>query len=258
MADTKDQNVELLRAKLEAQKKDKLLHLMAGLFVGLVVGFFGANWMNSHPGLGAPSAAIPATGEMPADHPAVDPSAGGGGQQAAMPEVQAKLKKADDNPQDYDAQMEAAAMFYRIQNFDRAITYLDRARQLRPDDYETLVYLANTNYDAGRYDKAQPLYEQAVQKKPDDIDVRTDLGSTYFYLGQLDKAIETYQTSLKTNPTHEKTLQNLAMVLLKKGDAAGAEDALNRLASVNPQNQSLGDLRKELEQLKTTGKIPTH
>ncbi|MGB5038688.1 MAG: hypothetical protein WBQ66_18920, partial [Blastocatellia bacterium] len=44
---------ELLRARLETQKKDKLVHLLIGLVAGLVVGFFGANWLNA--------SAVPAT-----------------------------------------------------------------------------------------------------------------------------------------------------------------------------------------------------
>jgi tetratricopeptide (TPR) repeat protein len=260
MTDTKYPNVEILKAKLEAQKKDKLLHLMGGLFLGLIVGFFGANWMNAGmatpPGAQAAAAADDHAGH---DHPPGEghgAEAGAGG--AAMPEVQAKLKAADENPKDYTAQMEAAAMFYRIQNLDRAIVYLERAYALKPDDYETLVYLANTVYDARKYDEALKLYEKAVQTKPDDVDVRTDLGSTYFNLDQTDRAVETYRASLKIDPKHEKTLFNLAMALLHKGDALGAEDTINRLAASNPQNEGLAQLRTDLSALKTTGKIPTH
>jgi tetratricopeptide (TPR) repeat protein len=261
MTDTNNANVELLKAKLEAQRKDKLLHLVGGLFVGLIVGFFGANWMNASavPPPGAQAAADEHAGH---NHPPGEGHEGevgaAGASGAAMPEVQAKLKVADENPQDYTAQLDAAAMFYRIQNYDRAITYLERARKLRPDDVETLVYLANTVYDARRFDQALPLYEEAVRKKPDDVNVRTDLGSTYFNLEQVDRAVETFRESLKVDPKHEKTLFNLTVALLHKGDAVGAEDALNRLAAVNPQNEGLAGLRADLSQLKTTGKIPTH
>ena len=260
MSETKDPNVELLKAKLEAQKKDKLLHLMGGLFLGLIVGFFGANWMNA--GMATPPGAQAAAVDEHAGHnhpPGEghgDEAAAGSG--AAMPEVQAKLKAADENPKDYTAQMEAAAMFYRIQNFERAIVYLERAYALKPDDYDTLVYLANTVYDARKYDEAVKLYEKAVAAKPDDVDVRTDLGSTYFNLDQTDRAVEAYRASLRIDPKHEKTLFNLSMALLHKGDAAGAEDAINRLASANPQNEGLAKLRTDLSALKTTGKIPTH
>lgn len=250
---------ELLRARLETQKKDKLVHLLIGLVAGLIVGFFGANWLNA--------SAVPATqtaaaagaaaddheghNHPPGEHPADDAG-------AAMPEVQAKLKAADENPKNFEAQMEAAAMFHRIKNDDRAIFYLKRAHELRPDDYDALVILANKTFDVGLYSDAKPLYEKALSIKPDKVDVRTDLGTTLFQLGDLDKAIELFEGSLKMDPKHEYTLQNLVVVSIQKGDKARAEDALVRLAAVNASNPSLGPLRKSLEELKTTGKIPTH
>jgi tetratricopeptide (TPR) repeat protein len=261
MAETNtDANVELLKAKLEAQKKDKMLHLIVGLFVGLLVGFFGANWMNAHPGVSAPAGTQVAADSsgMPADHPPAAGGGGGAGPQAAMPEVQAKLKAADDNPQDYDAQMQAAEMFHRINNPEKMLYYLQRAYALEPNDYDTLLILANETFDAGKYEDAKPLYTKAVELKPDNLDVRTDLGTTYWKLNDLDKAIDIFQTVLRTNPKHEFALRNLAVVSIQKGDAATAEDAVNRLASVSPQNEALATLRQDLTQLKTKGKIPTH
>ncbi|MBK6425335.1 MAG: tetratricopeptide repeat protein [Blastocatellia bacterium] len=83
-------------------------------------------------------------------------------------------------------------------------------------------------------------------------------GRRFFQLGDLDKAIELFEGSLKMDPKHEYTLQNLVVVSIQKGDKARAEDALVRLAAVNASNPALGPLRKSLEELKTTGKIPTH
>ncbi|MFN7985214.1 MAG: tetratricopeptide repeat protein [Vicinamibacterales bacterium] len=285
-------DVELMKAKLEAHKKDKLLHLVSGLFAGLLIGFFGANWINGRPAAMTPSdtAAAADSGDLPPDHPAVGGGGGGGG--AAMPEVQAKLKAADDNPSDYDAQMEAAAMYFRINNFPKSVEYLQRASKLKPDDPETYanlarvqlrngesdqaitsarkaydlkpddfdntVLLANLMFDTQRFAEAQPLYEKALGMKPDDVDVRTDLGTSYFKAGNPDKAIATYRESLKRNPKHENTLVNMAHVAISSGDVATAEDALTKLAAVNAQNTELASLRGELDQLKKTGKIPTH
>lgn len=253
--------VEVLTAKLESQKKDKLLHLVGGLVFGLVVGFLVTNWLNASAGTAAlpgGQAAAPATGAMPPDHPPVEGGDPGAGAQAAMPEVQEKLKKAEDNPQDYEAQLEAWMMFYRIKNYDKALTYAQRAYQLKPDDFDSVVILANTQFDVGSYAEAKPLYEKAVGMKPDEIDVRTDLGTTYFRLGDTNKALATFRESLKLNPKHEQTLHNMAFVAIQTGDYATAEDSLNKLAQVNPQNQNLAMLRQELDQAKASGKIPTH
>lgn len=254
---------ELLRARLETQKKDKLVHLLIGLVAGLIVGFFGANWLNARAVTGTQMAAAAGAGAVAGDHddhdhpPGEHPGeeADGG---AAMPEVQAKLKAAEDDPKNYEAQMEAAAMFHRIKNDEKALYYLKRAYALRPDDYDALLILANKTFDVGMYAEAKPLYEKALAMKPGSVDVRTDLGTTLFQLGELDKAIEMFEGSLKIDPKHEYTLQNLVVVAIQKGDKAKAEDALMRLAAVNASNAALGPLRKSLEELKTTGKIPTH
>jgi len=254
---------ELLKSRLEAQKKDKLVHLLIGLVAGLAVGFYGANWMNTSAGNAARTAGSAVATAAPADenhdghnHPPGEHPSGDGG--AAMPEVQAKLKAAEDDPSNFAAQMDAAAMFHRINNNDKAIYFLKRAYALRPDDYDALLILANKTFDAGRYADAKPLYEKALAMRPDVVDVRTDLGTTLFQLGDLDKAIGMFEASLKQDPKHEYTLQNLAVVAIQKGDTAKAEDALLRLAAVNGGNPSLGPLRKDLDTLKTTGKIPTH
>lgn len=251
---------ELLKARLEAQKKDKLVHLLIGLVAGLTVGFFGANWMNTNAGPGtkvATAAAAAGDGHEGHDHPPGEhPGEEGSG--AAMPEVQAKLKAAEDDPSNFAAQMEAAAMFHRINNNDRALHFLKRAYALRPEDYDALLILANKTFDVGNYAEAKPLYEKALTMKPDSVDVRTDLGTTVFQLGDLDKAIGFFEGSLKIDPKHEYTLQNLVVVSIQKGDTAKAEDALMRLGAVNASNPALGPLRKSLDELKTTGKIPTH
>ena len=254
---------ELLKAKIEAQKKDKLVHLLAGLVVGLLVGFFGANWLNAQPAVGPQAAATATTsGELPSDHPPVEPGAEGdmpsSATAAAMPEVQAKIKAADDAPKSFEAQMDAAAMFHRIQNYERASFYLDRAYKLKPDDYDTLVNLATTTLFAGKFDDALPLFEKAKQQRPNDFDVLLGTGLTQVKLNQVDPAIVNMRAALAIDPKHEFTLQNLTEAYIRKGDAAGAETVLNQLTTINPQNHMVAHLREDLATLKTTGKIPTH
>lgn len=253
---------ELLRARLETQKKDKLVHLLIGLVAGLAVGFFGANLMNSSAGSPkqttvATAAAAGADNHEGHDHPPGE-HPGEGGSEAAMPEVKAKIDAAENDPQNFEAQMEAAAMFHRINNNEKSLYYLKRAYALKPDDYDALLILSNKTFDTGNYAEAKPLYEKLLAMKPDKVDVRTDLGTTLFQLGELDKAIALFEGSLKLDPKHEYTLQNLVVVSLQKGDKLRAEDALMRLAAVNASNPALGPLRKQLDELKTTGKIPTH
>lgn len=260
MSSNDNVEVNLLKAKLEAQRKDKTIYFLVGLFAGLIVGFFVTNHLNTK-GTGlANSTPAGATqlpsGNLPADHPPVEGGqAGAGGMQ---PVVREAIQKAKDNPDDFDAQMRAAAMYYQIQMYDKALEFLERANKIKPDNYDSVLALANVTYDAGKYAEAVPLYERAIQMKPEDANVRTELGSTYHSIGEEEKAVAEFRRALTYDPKNERALHNLAHVLLEKGDARGAEDAITKLNEANPQYQGLAKLRTDLNDLKTKGKIPTH
>ena len=96
-----------------------------------------------------------------------------------MPEVQAAIDQAKNNPNDFDAQIKAADMYEKIQKFDEAIEFLTVANKIKPDDRQTIVRLGNDNYDADKFEEAEKWYAQALSKKPDDVNVWTDMGLTF-------------------------------------------------------------------------------
>ena len=208
------------------------------MLAGLIIGFLATNSYNRSAAvtqvptqqIAAPNA--PATGEQ-------NPT-------AAMPAVAEALGKADNEPTNFDAQIKVADMFARIKNWDKAITYFERANKLKPDDYQIIVTLGNANFDANKFEDAQKWYETALQKKPDDVSVRTDLGLTFFLREpkDIERAIKEYKGSLAINPNHELTLQNLAVAYREKNDAQGLKDTIAQLAKVNPNNQIIQKLKE--------------
>ena len=166
-----------------------------------------------------------------------------------MPQVQETLEKARSEPNNYDAQMRAAAMYAQINRYDQALEFLLKANQLRPDSYETIVALGDVNYDLDKYDAAEKWYTVALQKKPDDVNVRTDLGTTFIKRTppDFDRAVKEFRRSLEINPNHEQTLHNLVIALTQKGDLKEAEATLNKLESVNPNTPDLDKLRSDIK-----------
>jgi tetratricopeptide (TPR) repeat protein len=235
--------------------KENVLFSIVGLLLGFIIGFMFANSANQRGGgTASTTTTMPITQQnpnLPADHPAIP---GSNQQGAAIAEVQAAIKLAKDQPDNYDAQMKAAEAYYRIQRFDDAIEFLKRANQIRPDAYEPLVNLGNAYFDSDRFEEAEKWYAQALAKKPDDVNVRTDLGLTFFFRRppDVDRAIKEYRASLERNPNHPQTLQNLTVALIKKGDAAEAEKILARLEQANPANPALAQLRSDLQALRSS------
>lgn len=225
--------------------KENFLFGIIGLLAGFMIGFFFANSVNK-------SAAVPSQPEgtqtsagLPSGHPSISGGSGGG----AIPEVQEAIDRAKQNPNDFDAQVKAAELYYQIQRFDGAIEFLKKANELRPDDYEALVNLGNANFDAGRYSEAEKIYTKALAKKPDDLNVRSDLGLTFIFRTDpnLDRAVQEFNRVLEANPNHIQALQYLTIAYTRKSDIESANRTLARLEQVDASNAAIPRLRDEIE-----------
>jgi tetratricopeptide (TPR) repeat protein len=220
--------------------KDNILYGIIGLLLGLILGFFGANYLNRNSAAPAPAQNAPvmqnASGQPP------PPGTGG----AMLPQVKEALDKAKNEPDNFEAQKEAGMMYDRIQRFDEALKYLTIANRIDPEDFETNVKLGNINFDAGKFEEAEKFYTAALEQKPDAVGVRTDLGLTFFFRKppDIDRAISEYRKSLGYDPKHELTLQNLCAALKKKGDTAALAEAIKKLEEVNPNNEALAKLKQ--------------
>lgn len=234
--------------------KENFLFGILGLFLGLIIGFMFANSVNQSAVTQKPGAmtqmpgAVSQNPNMPPGHPEI-PGTGA----AMSPQVQVLIDRAKAEPDNFEAQIKAAEVFYQIQRYEGAIEYLKQANKLKPDDYETIVNLGNSYFDAGNYAESEKWYSSALAQKPDDINVRTDMGLTFIFREppNYDRAIQEFTRSLEQDPNHPQTLQNLTVAYTKKGDAPRAKDTLARLEGVDSTNAAIPKLREEIQKLET-------
>jgi len=224
--------------------KENILFCIIGLLAGLIIGFMFANSVNQSATL---QQATRQNANLPAGHPDL-PVEGSTTQGGAIPEVQAAIEKARNEPDNYDAQMRAAELFYQIQRFEGALEFLKRANQLKPDDYGVIVQIGNANFDADKYEEAEKWYTMALGKKPNDVNVRTDLGLTFVFRASpnYDRAIQEFKRTLEMDPNHVQALQNLTVAYSKKGDLINAKSTLEKLEAVDPTNAAISQLRAGL------------
>ena len=190
--------------------RDNLLFAIIGVLFGFIVGFLFASSMNQRYGPGAPQAA--SSSPIPADHPPLGANPGGPASGNMQAQVTEKIEKARNEPKNFDAQVEAAELFYQVRRFDQAIEFLLKANQLKPDDYRTIVFLGVANLDAGHYDVAEKWYRAALMQKKDDV----------------------------------VTLAGMAAAQLGKGDAKAAEEAIANLEKVDPTSEDLPQFKERL------------
>lgn len=195
--------------------RENLLFAIIGVLLGFIVGFMFASNMLRREGMNTP-AAMSGNQALPSDHPPVGANNPGQNTQGMQQEVTAQLEKARNEPNNFEAQLKAAELYYQIQRYDQAIEYLTKANQLRPDDFQTVVNLGLVNLDAGKYEAAEKWYRAALLKQPQEVAV----------------------------------LAGLAAATLGKGDAKAAEQAIAKLEQVDPNSQDLPRFRDRLASLK--------
>ncbi len=197
--------------------RENLLFAIIGILLGFIVGFLLANSINQRD-FAARLGAAPGqqSQNLPPNHPPIGGDQTGEGGQQMLASVQTAMKQARENPNDFEAQVTAAKLEYQIQRYDQAIEYLLAANKLKPDDFDVLGMLGEANMDAKHYDAAAKWYKAALIKKPGDL----------------------------------PSLDGYCFVLLQNGDAKGAEEAMNKLAKLDPTNQDLPQFRDKLAELK--------
>lgn len=227
--------------------KENLLFAIVGLLLGLIIGFMFANSVNQNAVTRVPPTTMnPQNASIPPGHPEINSNTA-----AMQPQVQAAIEKAKSEPDNFEAQVKAAEVYYQIGRFEGAVDFLKQANKLKPDDYETIVNLGNAYFDAGRYEDAEKWYSSALARKADDVNVRTDLGLTFIFRDppNYDRAVQEFSRTLEINPNHIQALQNLTVAYTKKGDGAKAKSTLARLESLDSTNSAIPKLREEIQKI---------
>ena len=197
--------------------RDNLLFVIIGILLGFIGGYLLAANISQREAAMRSGPSTAASQNLPPNHPQVgaDQTADSGQQMLAS--VQTAMKQARENPNDFDAQVTAAKMQYQIQRYDQAIEYLLAANKVKPTNWDVLAMLGVANLDAGHFDAAEKWYRAALQQKPNDM----------------------------------PTLDGLCATLLSAGKAKEAEDAINKLAKIDPTNQDLPQFKTKLAELKS-------
>ncbi|HJQ23166.1 MAG TPA: tetratricopeptide repeat protein [Blastocatellia bacterium] len=228
----------------------KYLVGLAGLAVGFLVSFLWVSSYNRNNATAAPSGATP--GGMPA-------AGNSGDQQAMMAQVQQVISKAKQNPQDFQAQVDAAGVYFQSGKEAETVEYLKKAYALKPDEFKTnqqllgaLPLIATYYADQKQYDEADTWFRRSVEVEPNNTGLHIEMASSLIQRQppQPDRAIQELQIALKANPKDAHALGHLVEAYAVKRDAAGADDALNRLRDADPGNQRLTALQGMVADLK--------
>lgn len=104
-----------------------------------------------------------------------------------------------------------------------AIPCLKQAREMDPKNWQILSTLGVALDYQGNYADAEQVYQDGLKLDPNNPTLLNNYALSLAQSGQLDKAIETLQTAINQPTAAAQSRQNMAFLLVMKGDREGAE-----------------------------------
>jgi len=217
-----------------------------GLAAGFIVSFF---WTQSFNKNNAAPASAAASSAMPGA------AGGAGGQQAMMGQVQQVIDKAKSNPNDFQAQVDAATTFHKVGREAETVEYLKKAYAVDANKFNELGaagFLGQYYFDKKDYAESETWFNRAIKAEPNEPDLYVALAETYVQREppQPDLAVAQLQQALKLDAKSGHALGHLIEAYALKKDARSAEEALNRLKETDPTNQRMATLESLVADLK--------
>ncbi len=132
----------------------------------------------------------------------------------------------EENPDYREALVGMAEAYYRLEEYDEALEYIDEARRLARRDPAVLALSGQIRLALGSVDEARELFEQAVEADPNSVEGRIGLAELAIAEGNAARALERYRDVVRLDPHDRQALLSLALVYEARGERETAEEYL--------------------------------
>ncbi len=140
------------------------------------------------------------------------------------------------------------------ENFEEKETNLIKIIELDPRHAEAFIalgslYAANKKYEEGKQAFAHVLKLLGNEESDQQSEVYYDLAAIYRDTGEAASSLETIKMAAKLAPNNPRYLDSLLEISIINKDKITAQDALDKLSSVNPENGKLAEFKDQIESL---------
>lgn len=150
-------------------------------------------------------------------------------------ELGALKKCLDADPQNVEANRRSGELLLQKGAIQDGLVYLEVAGTLSPSDWKIMLLLADGYEKTKRNNEAMELLSKARKLRKDDPEIAGRLVRVLAKTGQSKRALEEMRELVKTQ-RQPKMLLLYADLLLKEGKATEAENAVNDLRTMDPEN----------------------
>ena len=162
------------------------------------------------------------------------------------------------------------AVFIRLGNPKKAISYFEKITKIKPDYADAWSNRGNVLKELAQYEEALASYDKAVSLRPDYTNAWSNRGKMLQELGRYEEALASYDKAISLKPDYADTWLNRGAVLREQADYERAIASYDKAISINPGHANAhynrGNSLKELKQYdqaiasydKAIGSEPNH
>lgn len=136
------------------------------------------------------------------------------------------------------------------EEFDLAENLLIELLAINSKDIDAFKKLGGLYFERKDYEDAKQTFEHILKITPEeDGEIYFDLCLVYMEMENWQKAIDNIKKALEIEPNNPRYLDTMVEIGIINKDKVLAQDAYNRLAEANPENQKLGEIKEEIDNL---------
>ena len=140
-----------------------------------------------------------------------------------------------------------AAIYRSQENLEKALEYLNKAKQINSNDINLILLESNIRWEMGEVDMYQELISKALEIEPNNVDLIFNLGVVNADKGNFDAAIGFYDQAIEIDQEYTKAYLNAAALILDREGAMIEE--MNSLGTSTADYNRYDELKIERENL---------
>jgi tetratricopeptide (TPR) repeat protein len=137
----------------------------------------------------------------------------------------------------------AWALLYRNGDLDEVLQLTARALEIAPDSPHAIVLRERALERAGRSEEARSLWARILEVCAFDWEKSRPYCEAYYWLDEVDRCRDIVMAYVAANPNRPDGLKDLATLMMGDGEFAQAQEILNRVAGIAPDNQNVRMVR---------------
>jgi len=149
------------------------------------------------------------------------------------------------NRNNREAYLMLASELARINRYDHAIKYFQKANELK-EDYISLYNIGSLYYKKGEYKKAILILEKSKQHKPDYIMSSLVTGLSYSRLSNIKAAVSNFINVLMIDPSNKTALAALSILYYNSGRISDSYQLMTRLSEKYPADDKIINIKSDI------------